>query len=811
MTAFKQSLLVAALAFSALAPFASPAQTPVRTVVDFNPQWKFLQGDEANAAEIAFDDSAWRSVSLPHDWSIAGPVDQNNLSGPAGAFFPTGIAWYRKTFSLPAKDTHRRVYIVFDGIMANSDVWINGFHLGHRPNGFVSFFYDLTGHVQFGSSAHNVISVRCDTSQQPASRWYEGGGIYRPVRLVLMRDVHLEPWSTFVTTPAATAGKATVHVETTVANESRLARQAEIEVDLIAPDGSAAGSFVTPGQTIAPGAKSHFFGDCPVPNPQLWDIDHPSLYRVLVRLKSSANLAQADPVTDDEETPIGIREFHFSPDTGFWLNGRNLKIKGVAIHADGGAFGIAVPTAIWERRLIALRALGVNAIRTAHNPPSPEFLDLCDRMGFLVMDEMFDCWTVGKNPYDYHLYFDQWSSIDTRDTVRRDRNHPSIILWSAGNEIHDTPHAELAHGILARLISVFHENDPSRPVTQALFRPNVSHDYDNGLADMLDVVGQNYRENEILAAHDQKPSRSIIGTENTLDRAPWLALRDHAPYSGQFLWSGLDYLGEAGKWPLISRPFGLLDRTALPHPRAFERQSWWAAAPNVHIARRVAAAERSAIDPGYESVPLAMQDTLLLDWTPRNTAPHAESVEVYTNCEEVDLLLNGQSLGRQKLHPDASPLTWTVPYAPGSLKAVAYNQGHPVAEDELRTAGKAARIVLSADRSTVSFGDHGDDVVTVTATAVDDAGVRVPDASDEVQFTVSGPARVVATDNGGIVDHESFLLPHHHLYAGRAIAVLRATGSSGAIHVDASASGLAGGDAQFKAVFRRPVGFVRAF
>ena len=227
-------------------------------------------------------------------------------------------------------------------------------------------------------------------------------------------------------------------------------------------------------------------------------------------------------------TPIGIREFHFSPDTGFWLNGRNLKIKGVAIHADGGAFGIAVPTAIWERRLIALRALGVNAIRTAHNPPSPEFLDLCDRMGFLVMDEMFDCWTVGKNPYDYHLYFDQWSSIDTRDTVRRDRNHPSIILWSAGNEIHDTPHAELAHGILARLISVFHENDPSRPVTQALFRPNVSHDYDNGLADMLDVVGQNYRENEILAAHDQKPSRSIIGTENTLLR-PVLVVRPRLP------------------------------------------------------------------------------------------------------------------------------------------------------------------------------------------------------------------------------------------------------------------------------------------
>jgi beta-galactosidase len=809
MKFLKSSLLYAALTVAALAPLTVPAQEPVRTIVDFNAGWKFSQGDQAHGEEAALDDSGWSTVTVPHDWSITGPVDQKNLSGPAGAFFPTGIAWYRKSFSLPAKDTHRRVYIAFDGVMANSDVWINGFHLGHRPNGFVSFFYDLTGHVQFGPGARNLIAVRCDTSLQPASRWYEGGGIYRPVRLVLMQDVHLEPWSTFVTTPVVTAGKAMVRVESSVVNDSVTARQSALEVDLIAPDGTAAGRLVTPMQTIVPGGQSHFTGELPVPNPQLWDLDHPSLYRVLVRLKSSPSLTKSGPVTDDEEIPLGIREFHFDPATGFWLNGRNFKVKGVAIHADGGAFGIAVPTAVWERRLAALRALGVNAIRTAHNPPSPEFLDLCDRMGFLVMDEMFDCWTVGKNPYDYHLEFEQWSSIDTRDTVRRDRNHPSIILWSAGNEIHDTPHAELAHGILARLLAVFHENDSSRPVTQALFRPNVSHDYDNGLADMLDVVGQNYRVDEILAAHAQKPQRAILGTENIHDRASWVALRDHAPYSGQFLWSGLDYLGEAGQWPLISRPFGLLDRAGLPHPRAWERQSWWAAKPNVHIARRVAASERAAIDPGYESVPLAMQETLLMDWTPRNTAAHSESVEVYTNCKEVELLLNGQSLGRQKLHADASPLTWNVPYAPGSLKAVGYNQGSQAAEEELRTAGNAARIVLSAERATVS--SSGEDAVTIVATAVDEAGVPVPDAANDVQFTVSGPALIAGTDNGSITDHESFLLPHHHLHGGRAIAVVRATASSGAIRVHASAAGLADGEAQLKAVAGTASGLVRAF
>jgi beta-galactosidase len=619
--------------------------------------------------------------------------------------------------------------------------------------------------------------------------------------------MHLEPWSTFVTAPVVTATQAMLHIESTVVNESREPRQAQLDVDLIAPDGSVAGRFVTPGQTIASGSKSRFTGEYSVPTPQLWNLDHPSLYRVLVTLRSSSKLTKADPATDEEEIPFGFREFHFDSATGFWLNGRNLKIKGVAIHADGGAVGIAVPISVWERRLSVLQSLGVNAIRTTHDSPSPEFLDLCDRMGFLVMDELFDCWTVGKNPYDYHLDFQQWAEIDTRDAVRRDRNHPSIILWSAGNEIHDTPHAELAHSILAKLLAVFHENDPSRPVTQALFRPNVSHDYDNGLADMLDVVGQNYRVDEILAAHAQKPSRKILGTENIHDRASWLALRDHPPYSGQFLWTGIDYLGEAGKWPLIGRPYGLLDRTGQPYPRAWERQSWWAAGPNVHIARRVASQEKAAIDPGYESLPDSVQEPLLLDWTPRNTAPHIESVEVYTNCEETELFLNGQSLGRQKLHPDASPLQWEVPFTPGVLKAVAYNQGKPAAEDELRTAGRAARILLSPERSTLSPSS----VVTIEATAVDSAGTRVPDATQEVSFSISGPGEIVGTDNGSNTGHESFLLPKHHLYQGRMIVLLRTDASSGIIRIHATAAGLADAVAQIAVMPGESSSRMRAF
>lgn len=769
-----------------------------RQVRNFNDSWRFLQEDAHSAEQPTFDDSRWRSLNVPHDWSITGPIAQSNPTGQGGGYFPNGIGWYRKDFSLAETDSHRHVYIVFDGVMANSDVWINGFYLGKRPYGYVSFLYELTGHLQFGPKSHNVLAVRCDNGQQPASRWYEGAGIYRPVRLVLTRDLHLDPWSVFVTTPIAAADKAVVHVQSTVVNEAATAATTTLTVSLIAPDGHTAAKKDIPAQTITSGNAAHFSADLSFPRPQLWDIDHPNLYRAVVQVKSGT------AVTDDEQVQFGIREFHFDPSTGFWLNGRNLKIKGAALHIDGGAVGIAVPAAVYERRLLALRALGVNAIRTAHNPPSPEFLDLCDRLGFLVLDEMFDSWTVSKNPYDYHLFFQQWSLRDTRDTVRRDRNHPSIILYSAGNEIHDTPQADLAKKILSALVTVFHENDPTRPVTQALFRPNVSHDYDDGLADLLDVVGQNYREKEILAAHDAKPTRKIIGTENGHDRTIWLALRDNPPYSGQFLWTGIDYLGEAGEaggWPLITNSSGLLDRTGFPHARAFERQSWWATQSNVHIARRVAPAEALSLDPGYQTAPLRFRQSLFLDWTPQNIAAHNESIEVYTNCEEVELFLNGTSLGKQKLHPDASPLIWSVPYASGSLKAVAYNHEQEVASDELHTAGKAARIRLTPERP--SFTTSPDDVLYVDADVVDADGNIVPDAPNQLQFaltgTAQGNARIMAVDSGNNSDHTPFQADSRHAFEGRAVVILAAT-SPGEVSLTATSPGLQSATIGVKAV-----------
>ncbi|HYP53052.1 MAG TPA: glycoside hydrolase family 2 TIM barrel-domain containing protein, partial [Pyrinomonadaceae bacterium] len=526
-----------------------------------------------------------------------------------------------------------------------------------------------------------------------------------------------------------------------------------------------------------------------VRNPQRWDITSPHLYRAVARVRERGR------VLDDETVTFGIREFRFEPATGFWLNGRNFKLYGVCLHHDGSAFGAAVPLRVWERRLEVLRRFGANAIRTAHNPPAPEFLDLTDRMGFIVMDESFDVWTVKKREYDYHRYFEEWSHADTRDMVRRDRNHPSVVIYSTGNEIHDTPKPDLAKRILAGLIEVFHREDPTRPVTQALFRPNVSKDYDNGLADMLDVVGQNYREKEILAAYRQKPTRKILGTENTHTREAWLALRDNPPYAGQFLWTGIDYLGESPGWPMVAENFGLLDRTATPRPRAFQRLSWWGTTPTVYAARRVAHTPTAPTDPGYglDRHP----QVLFEDWTPRDLSPHEETVEVYSNAEVVALVLTGRSLGSKARPSDDAPRNWAVPFEPGTLRAVGAKGGKVVATHELKTAGKPARVVLSVDKPRLAH--HWDDVVYVEALVVDADGRIVPSASDLITFTATGPGRVVAVDSGDNASHEPFQAAERRAYQGRCFAVLKATAPRGRVTLTASAAGLARGSVTVEA------------
>jgi beta-galactosidase len=481
-----------------------------RTMESLDKGWSFFQGEAPGAEKPETDTTGWRSVDVPHDWSIEGNFDRAAPATGSGGWLPTGVAWYRKTFDAPKETQDQRVWVEFDGVMANSDVWINGHHLGHRPNGYVSFRYELTGHLK--ADGKNLLVVKADTSAQPASHWYAGAGIYRHVRLVTTHPVHVAPWGVFVTTPKATESRATVEIQTSIANRSKKSENLTLRSTLLGPDGKPV-QFIDSTLTLDAGQTDTVRQQVLVQTPRLWSLESPDLHTLVTRISAGESLL------DEVKTPFGIRTAEFRSETGFWLNGKNLKLKGVCLHHDGGAVGAAVPLAVWERRLKTLRNLGVNSIRTAHNPTAPEFLDLCDRMGFLVMNEFFDCWTKGKNRYDYHLFFKQWAHTDLRDGILRDRNHPSVILYSVGNEIHDTPKPDLAKPILRALVDLCHATDPSRPVTQALFRPNVSGDYQNGLADMLDVIGTNYRDQELLQAWRDKPGRKIVGTEQGHDRS----------------------------------------------------------------------------------------------------------------------------------------------------------------------------------------------------------------------------------------------------------------------------------------------------
>lgn len=775
-----QSLFVALL-FGIFASAINANFLPQTRVTDsLDNDWRFLRGNAENAEKTDFDDSTWRKLNVPHDWSIEGPFDENNPTGGGGGFLPSGVSWYRKHFTVAEKDKSRRFFIEFDGVMGISDVWINGVHLGQRPSGYISFEYELTKNLNFGKD--NIIAVRADTSLQPASRWYTGAGIYRHVRFVSKDAVHIPQYGTFVSTPQVNEKQAVVRVLSEIINNSKVYRNVHLEIKIFDSRGKFVEELNTESKLIKSGETSSLQNEVTIKKPNLWNLDNPVMYKAVVRAVSG------NTILDDETINFGIREFQFNADTGFWLNGKNFKVKGVCIHHDGSAFGAAVPLAVWKRRLKELRNLGANAIRTAHNPPAPEFLDLADRMGFLVMDELFDQWTVAKNPFDYHLYFNEWSKRDVRDTVRRDRNHPSIILWSAGNEIHDTPKPDIAIPILKGLVETFHANDPTRPVTQGLFRPNVSKDYDNGLADLLDVVGQNYREKEILAAHKQKPTRKIIGTENTHELVQWLAVRDNPEYSGHFVWSGIDYLGETAKYPTVAYNSGLLYKTATPRPIAFQRRSWWTTEPMVYIARRVAQTPKLPTDPGYNPVEERRPTVLFSDWTPKNLEAHEENVEIYSNCEEVELFLNGKSLGKKSKPADDSPRNWKVNFETGTIKAVGINGGKVAANYEFRTAGKPVKMLLSVDKNLIE--NNWDDVAFVKVTVVDENGTIVPDASDLITFKTEGSGIVAVVDSADNNSHESYQGTTRRVFQGLCFAMLKANADKGKITLTATSPNL---------------------
>ena len=763
--------LCALFSFIAMTLYAQKPTESSRRILNFDNDWRFSLGDTKAAENTTFDDSKWRKLDVPHDWSVEGIYDKANPTGRGGGYLTAGIGWYRKNFTVDASDTKQKFFIEFDGVMANSDVWINGFHLGKRPYGYTSFSYELSGHLKFGKGVVNVLAVKVDNSIQPASRYYAGAGIYRHVRLVVTNPVHIDQWGVYISTAQVTDKKATINVQTKIINASASANSIVVETTVFDPAGNAVKSNESK-QTIAAGTSLTIKQSLELAAPQLWDINQPNLYRAVTKVQS------AKSVIDEQTNIFGIRDSKFEAATGYWLNGKNIKINGACIHHDAGALGAAVPLRAWERRLELLKSAGVNAIRTAHNPVAPEFLDLCDRMGFLIMDETLDTWNAVKpgSENGYNLYFDKWWERDTRDMVLRDRNHPSVIIYSVGNEIRDNLNDSAGFKKYKDQQDLVHQLDPGCPVTMALFRPGSSQVYTNGFADKMDIVGQNYREKELIDAHVAKPERIVIGTENGHGLAEWLTLRDNPFMSGHFLWVGFDYLGEA-LWLAISRNNGLFDRTGSWTQLSFQRQSWWSDKPVVHIVRR--------------SDNLGVGNWVA-NWTPVDFGTYDEAaVEVYRNCDEVELFLNDKSLGVKTKSADDAPRSWDVTFEKGVLKAVAKNAGKIVATDELKTAGAPTKVLLTVDKPAIT--KTWDDVSYVTATMVDANGVICPNTDKLITFGVSESGSVVAVDNGDVTSHDSYRGLERRTYNGQCIAIVRAKSASGLISVTATSPELEAG------------------
>ncbi len=774
----------------------------VRQVTDFDGGWLFKLGDFSSAMMAGFDDSDWQPVVLPHDWSSDGPFSASLASGTGYA--PGGIGWYRKHFLLDQGMAGKSVSIEFDGVYEGAEVWVNGQFVGARPFGYSSFQCDLTPYLNFGEGG-NVVSVRVDHSRFADSRYYTGSGIYRNVRLVVANQLHVAHWGVCITTPQVGVEAASVRVETRVENNYPTVQFFALETKILAPDGSCVATARGGGKASPPNGLNSHPSSCDsvqqltVLHPQMWDVQDPQLYRAVSRITVGGKCV------DEVTTVFGIREAHFDPERGFFLNGKSMKIKGVCLHHDAGAIGAAVPDKVLERRLLALKEIGVNAIRTSHNPPDPGLLDLCDRLGFLVMDEAFDEWTPGKNKwvtgvnrgqpshFGYGEEFAQWAVTDISDMVRRDRNHPSIILWSIGNEIDFAndpfsdpvlgaeyrPHNPSAKNLvlLARpLIAAVKALDATRPVTAALATVSMSDAV--GLAGMLDADGYNYQEWRYAMDHRNYPGRIIFGSETSHQYSAWLAVRDNEYISGQFLWTGADYLGEANEWPNRASGPGLLDLCGFKKPSGWFRQSLWSDKPMVYICGMTGRSKRRGWG-GVES----------WNW-PSNSDV---AILCFANTPEVTLTLNGRTVGDKKLSEAVQGiLHWEIPYEPGKIEATGRDMsGKALCDYALQTSGPPARIQLLPDAT--QLRPDGKDICNLEYRIVDAQGVRVPDATPEVTFALTGPVRLLGLGNADLNDVENEKANRHRAFQGRGLAILQTTGDSGQITIQASSPGLVAG------------------
>lgn len=795
MLNFNISLQKAAWLFCPLFIFITTvAYGQGRTTVDFDKGWHFHLGDVKNGESATLSDRNWRLLNLPHDWSIEGKFSKDNPATPEGGALPGGIGWYRKTFSVPGDQKNKLMYIDFDGVYQKSDVWINGHHLGFRPNGYISFRYELTPYLNYGAK-RNVIAVKVDNSVQPNSRWYSGSGIYRNVWLVTTNEIAIDHWGTYVTTSEVSNTSAKVHIQTVLKN----AGNGHIKLKSTVLDASG---------KIVKSTVSNLTGEAvnqqiTVKNPHLWSVDHPYLYKIVSQVLSG------NQVLDTYTTPLGIRYFEFDPDKGFSLNGKRLKILGVCDHHDLGSLGAAINTRALERQLQMLKAMGCNGIRTSHNPPAPELLDLCDKMGFIVMDEAFDCWEWRKAKYDYHLYFKEWHKRDLEDQVLRDRNHPSVFIWSIGNEIPQQGDTSTLR-IAPELAGIVHSLDRTRPITAANDHPDKGNKIIQSGA--LDLIGYNYHEFDYATFHDRFPGKKFIATETTSgletrghydmpsdsiriwparwDRpfkegnpdnsvsaydnvrpswgstheATWKVMKKYDFLSGMFIWTGFDYLGEPTpySWPSRSSYFGIIDLAGFPKDIYYMYQSEWTHKNVLHIF------------PHW-------------NWEPGKTV---DVWAFYNNADEVELFLNGKSMGFKKKTGDDLHVMWRLKFEPGTLKAVSRKDGKVVLTREIHTAGPAAKIELIADRKNIKA--DGKDLSFITVKILDKDGNLVPNADNRVDFKINGPGFIAGVDNGDEVSHDPFKASYRKAFNGLALAIVQSKEKAGPVTFTASAAGLQG-------------------
>jgi beta-galactosidase len=826
-----QALMIATLLTGALQLPASAASVP-RTVLLADADWKFFLGDPSGAESPAFDTHAWRSLSVPHDWSIEGTPAEKNPTGSGGGYYPAGIGWYRKTFSAPGSWKGKRVSVEFDGVSMDSTIYLNGHKLGNHPYAYTSFRFDMTAQLDF--TMPNVLAVRVDNSMQPNSRWYSGSGIYRHVRVVVTDPIHVAPWGVFVSTPEVSSASAKVVVKTELLGDSAADGDVALKTILIGPAGDKSGEQHESAKLKA-GKPTDITQEFMVSQPALWSPQTPRLYRAVTQILRDGR------VLDEVETSFGVRSLTWSVEKGLLLNGVPIKLAGGSVHHDNGPLGAAAFDRAEERRVELLKAAGFNAVRTAHNPPSPAFLDACDRKGLLVLDEPFDVWTRKKAKYDYARFFNEWWQQDIDSMVLRDRNHPSIILWGIGNEI---PEAWTNDGgpIAQRLAARVRSLDSTRPLTEAF--PGATYTpATDAVFSVLDIGGYNYNLSQNQAKdHARVPNRIMMTTESMPAEVftNWQLVKDNPFVVGEFVWTAMDYLGESGigAWSYADEkeasqaagiakmmqqmmanmgadgknPFetmaeenakpnpvakllfagypwhaaysGDLDLTGIRKPQSYYRDILWNGGDRVFATVRLPEPEgKHIVAMGWSVYPT------LPSWTWPDQEGKPLTVEVYSGAEGVRVYLNDKLIGEKPTGRDqAYKAEFEVPYAPGTLKAEGIRGAKVVAESVLQTTGKSVRLKLTADRTVLNA--DGQDLSYVTVEAVDENGLLQMNGDPKVNFAVSGAGTIAAVGNGDGQSMDPYSGDGCSLFHGRALVILRTSRNAGQIKLTAAGEGL---------------------